>query len=312
MNTNLLVSVILSTRNRPDETEVCLRSLLLSDLKKFEIIVVDQSDNEKTLKKVNALNSNKVHYYKYKPNGLSNSRNFGVLKAKAEIIAFTDSDCIVDRYWLKNMIKLYQANPELAGIFGCTLAYKPELHPQEFCPATYYIERQTKWSISNIELSENMGLGNNMSFRRAPLLQVGLFKTWLGAGSISDAGEDVEMIFRMLFYNYTLMSTPQLIVFHNRWMKRSALYGLRSKYIRGFSVFATYYLLSKMNVKSWKLIQKHFSLISLPLCEQIKFHLSEGVKLTCFFLLEVIEVGYGVVIGILFGLFKLVTGVKKS
>jgi GT2 family glycosyltransferase len=47
MTKMLKLSVIIPTLNRPDDLEKTLECLLVQDFKSFEVILVDQSDNDK-------------------------------------------------------------------------------------------------------------------------------------------------------------------------------------------------------------------------------------------------------------------------
>ena len=51
---------------------------------------------------------------------------------------------------------------------------------------------------------ENVGFGNNMVIKACVLKKIGLFKEWLGPGSISSSAEDAEIINRSLLNNYKI------------------------------------------------------------------------------------------------------------
>ena len=47
-------------------------------------------------------------------------KNKAIKKAKGEIIVFTDDDCIASPYWLEQIWKTFQDNPECSGVTGPT------------------------------------------------------------------------------------------------------------------------------------------------------------------------------------------------
>jgi GT2 family glycosyltransferase len=56
------------------------------------------------------------------------SRNLGIRTAKGSILAFTDSDCLVDPHWLAEGVKPFAGDPKLGIVQGRTLP-NPE-HPR--------------------------------------------------------------------------------------------------------------------------------------------------------------------------------------
>jgi glycosyltransferase involved in cell wall biosynthesis len=57
------------------------------------------------------------------------ARNFGIKRAKGDIIAFTDDDCIIPPDWLKNIYDSFINNPGIAGVEGKTITLINETHP---------------------------------------------------------------------------------------------------------------------------------------------------------------------------------------
>jgi glycosyltransferase involved in cell wall biosynthesis len=102
------ISVVITGKNPADTIEECLLSVIRNNypLSRFEIIYVDGGSMNGTLeivKRISEAYRDKVPikwYIEIGPPG--KGRNRGVLEAKGEIIAFTDSDVIVDQNWLRN------------------------------------------------------------------------------------------------------------------------------------------------------------------------------------------------------------------
>ena len=104
------VSVIIPSYNSARHIEKCLASLENQDYEgKYEVILVDSSvDNTRELAK-----KFKVKIVHLKEKSLpGKGRNEGVKKAKGEILAFIDSDCIAKRDWLRKGV---EANKDVVG-----------------------------------------------------------------------------------------------------------------------------------------------------------------------------------------------------
>lgn len=104
------VSVVVPTRHRPRLLARCLAALLSQDFdaREFEIIVVDDGNNESTRRLVESLSASAPisgPELRYLPvtsrHGPAASRNVGWRAARGEIIAFTDDDCIPNPGWVR-------------------------------------------------------------------------------------------------------------------------------------------------------------------------------------------------------------------
>lgn len=90
----------------------CLQSTFNQTYKDYEIIVVDSS-NDRTIDILKEFNGIRlIHLDKKTDPG--KGRNIGIKEAKGDIIAFTDSDCIVEQDWLENIRKAHN-NHDIVG-----------------------------------------------------------------------------------------------------------------------------------------------------------------------------------------------------
>ena len=100
------ISVIIPVYNYAKHLKKTLNSIKNQSFKDFEIIVVDDCSTDDSLKV--AKEFTKKVYVNKKNSGPAKTRNEGIKNAKGEIIAFTDSDCIASKDWLKNIVKEFQ------------------------------------------------------------------------------------------------------------------------------------------------------------------------------------------------------------
>ena len=179
----MLVSVIVATINRPHHLQRCIEAILLSSYTNFEIVVIDQSNMLQGFSANHFFTSKKIVYMHVKQKGKTRALNTGIKAARGNICAFTDDDCIPDTKWLENIVHIFRTNPMISGVFGRTLPYRPNLHPNLICPCTF--NKPQKRIITKPHRHwEDIGFGNNMAFKKATLEKIGLFKTWLGPGSV--------------------------------------------------------------------------------------------------------------------------------
>lgn len=250
-----MISVIVCTRNRPEKLRQCLRSILNSSFKKFEIIIVDQSDKSTTF--FNKIK--KVKYFKLESVGLSRARNYGIEKSSGEILAFTDDDCLVSRYWLKIIQTAFKQYPEIAGVFGRVSGYFPNENKGLICPCELNLGKTHLISEKNLKkYSWKVPIsGNNMAIPKKIFKEIGNFKSWLGAGSLSHGGEDVEFTLRLLLKKDKLLYQSKMLVFHNRWLDKKTMDLQNSQYLCGEAA-CYFYLALKGHRQGWKIILDDF------------------------------------------------------
>lgn len=111
------ISVVISTYDDPIEfVSQCVHSILCQE-KVYEIVVVDSSkkgDIKKLCQNIKIKND-KINYIYTPPRGLSDARNKGVEISKKDIVAFTDSDCIVDKNWADNLLRTFDKDVAIVG-----------------------------------------------------------------------------------------------------------------------------------------------------------------------------------------------------
>ena len=102
---NVFVSIVITVKNEAKSIAEFLDSLVVQE-EPFEIIIVDANSKDDTQEII------RKYSEKYKQIKLfihegsrGEGRNFGVSKAKGDIIAFTDGGCRADKNWLKELKK---------------------------------------------------------------------------------------------------------------------------------------------------------------------------------------------------------------
>lgn len=93
-----LISIVLPVYNVERYIEKCLQSLIKQTYQNIEIILVDDGspDNSISICRKYAKKDSRIKIYQKANGGLSDARNFGIMKATGEYICFVDSDDYVD------------------------------------------------------------------------------------------------------------------------------------------------------------------------------------------------------------------------
>ncbi|HEX2284490.1 MAG TPA: glycosyltransferase, partial [Mycobacterium sp.] len=135
------ISVVLCTRDRPQQLHDALESLLALDYPQFEVVVVDNNPSSGlTGPIVDTFPANAVRLVAAPRPGLSIARNEGVKNARYDIIAFTDDDVIVDHRWLSGLARGFSMSDRVACV--CGIVPSAEL----LTPAQAYFDRRVGWA----------------------------------------------------------------------------------------------------------------------------------------------------------------------
>jgi glycosyltransferase involved in cell wall biosynthesis len=121
---------VIPTFQRPSLLINCLNALSgqVFDKADYEVIVVSDGPDEQTARTVNSYNNTATNIqYLCLPQkkGPAAARNFGWLNAKGGIIAFTDDDCLPDKYWLSEIANHLQPD-NLQAISGKVIVPRGE------------------------------------------------------------------------------------------------------------------------------------------------------------------------------------------
>ena len=222
------MSVLICTRNRAQKAQRAAASVLANSFTNFELIVVDQSTDNATRDAIAAVADDRVRYIPTNTVGVAISRNIAVREAVADIVVFTDDDCVCDRDWLHAIVAEFAADPRALGVYGRVVPYGRtgsltwdciSEDGDMICPAL--IQSTTRVVVDRPAVPHLvLGGGNNMSFRKEAFRRVGLFNEMLGPGSRIGTGEDTEFSFRLLFNRCRLIYSPRPVVEHDNWMER--------------------------------------------------------------------------------------------
>ena len=175
------VSIIIPTKNEAKNIGFCLDSIFSIDYSAaaYEVLVVDNGSADQTT----LIAAEKgAQVYSLPHVNISTLRNFGTRQAKGDIFAFLDADCTVDKDWLVNAEKYFEAKNIVC--FGSTprIPDKPT-----WVQAAWFHVRQKKKGCTEVAWLESM----NMFIRRDIYESVGGFNETLVTC------EDVDLSYRL-------------------------------------------------------------------------------------------------------------------
>ncbi|WP_249144775.1 glycosyltransferase family 2 protein [Bradyrhizobium lablabi] len=228
-------SVVICTRDRPDELAACLASLPRQSCRPREIVVVDNASRDRRTRDV-ALAAGVTYIREDRP-GLDVARNAGVLRATGDIVAFTDDDVLLHPHWLERLVAAFD-RPQIAAVTGLVLPAELATEAQRHFETYWgfgrgYREQDFDSSCFNGAFPAwEIGAGASMAFRRDVFEKVGLFDDRLDVGQAGCSG-DSEYWYRLLASGHECRYVPSSVAFHSH---RRTVEGLASQiyyYMRG-------------------------------------------------------------------------------
>lgn len=209
MDPNAL-SVVIPTRNRPGDARACVESVLAGD--RPVVVVVDQSDDDETRVILSDLvASGAVRYVPSALRGAANARNVGFRETDSRIVAFTDDDCRVATDWASSLLQVFEDDPEAALVFGRVIL-PDELPADAFAAHFEPPLRRIQGRLPGPDVP--WGIGANMAVRRDVFERVGLLDAWMGPGAFFPAGEESDLMVRVVAAGHVVINTAETSVLH--------------------------------------------------------------------------------------------------
>src|SRR5262249_44157290 len=112
------VSVVIPTYNRSHSVGTAMRSAIAQELAALECIVLDDGSVDDTPAVVSNIADDRVRYIRRPHAGVAAARNAGVAAARANIIAFLDSDDIWRPEKLRREVNFLDGHPEVDAVFS--------------------------------------------------------------------------------------------------------------------------------------------------------------------------------------------------
>lgn len=230
-----MISVVIPTYKRKDKLRATLESVFNQTLKDYELIVVEDGSNDGTKEMVGEMtetHKNLVYFYQANK-GPATARNLGISKAKGDIIAFTDDDCVVPPNWLEKLLDGFGRYPEVVGVGGNLEASEVELKNNTYAQYEKYMSKRAygtgeKEVVGGFDCPA--GGTNNISYKKKVLEEFGGFDETFPVA----AGEDADLKKRITDKGYKLLYVPLKVEHHQDYYYQGFL---KQSYSRGIGAY---------------------------------------------------------------------------
>ena len=219
--TTVKISVIVCTYNQSERLKRTLKSLqeaVIPDDLLCEFILVDNnSDDHKpfVFEEIVKHCESKIRYVFEEKKGISHARNRGIKEAKGEIIAFTDDDVIVDKYWIQNIEKAFKEHAAVACVGGKLLPIWEVSKPKWLKPNLYDLLALLDYGDSAAYIDSPNVWGANFAIKSEMFKKYGLFDPNLGRIPRKlYVGEETEFLQRLLTADEKILYYPLSIIYH--------------------------------------------------------------------------------------------------
>lgn len=240
------VSIIIPTKNNIDTIRKCLMSIKELETKySHELIVVDGHSEDGTVEVAKKYGAKVI----FETTGTrAGACNIGIKASKGKFIFFTDSDCVVPKDWISELMPFFK-DKKLGAVGG------PNLTPKDDTPLAREAGAVIASFFGTAGAEYGRGAGGqvkevlynpgcNVAYRKKAIVEAGCFDDNL------ITAEDVDLDFRIKSAGYLLKYTPDVSVLHYR----------RSTYRRFFKQAKTY-AIGKLQI--WKKGVKHLNIFHI-------------------------------------------------
>ena len=249
------LSVIIPTINRYEDLLNTVKDLSKQLDTKFEVLIIDQSDQ------VNHLIVDQIKAYEFVKYDLvkeiksaSAARNIGISKSKGDVLLFIDDDVIIDDpTFLKKHLRHYR-DDHTPGVFGCPLEQSTDQKREFVRPRLSYKNPYYGWLFfrSNYGCHATIAVGrsNNLSVRRAIAIAVGGMDENFDKGAHREEG---DFCLRVRNEYGDFVYDPEAVLIHIGNRKGGIRSWNDSSYIRPFHHLegAFYFVIKSVSPKYW-------------------------------------------------------------
>jgi glycosyltransferase involved in cell wall biosynthesis len=253
------VSVIVPVWNDQDLIGGCLDALAGQDYPadRFEVIVVDNGSTDGTAAVVKGFPFATL-LCEPQP-GSYHARNRGLAGARGSLVAFTDSDCVPDRGWLRAAVAAAVLDPDAAILAGRVELFRPSEEGSDVCEN---YERLFAFD-QKANVASGVCVTANWVSPRAVMDRVGGFDGQLKSGGDADCARRIREQGGRIVY------VPAMLVGHPARTRMDALVRKRRRVVGGriaaershrrpIGWLWTYFLISGAQMKrAWR--ARHYS-----------------------------------------------------
>jgi len=291
---------------------------------KKELTIVIPAGEKTEIKALETINRKNINVIVERGKNPSQNRNRGASKAKTDFIAFINSHTLLDKSWLKEVLKFFKSHPEIDIVGGPQLNYPNEgffARVSGYALSSVFgsakVSTRYKKTRLNLQADESSITSANLICRRKVFEKVKFDETLY-------PGEDTKFIDDAIKSGLKVAYSPAIIVYNlrrqsprllfkqvfnygiTRPKKESIFQTLKKPYFLAPALFVLYLILLPSLILISNLMI--FPLLIYLLLDLL-FSLYESIKnndilssIILIFIFPIIHVGYG--LGFLYGSIK--------
>ncbi len=199
-----MISIIIPVYNAEENLEKCLRHVLQSTYKDYEIIVVDDCSDDESAEIAKRYTENIIRLNKRA--GPATARNVGSQKAKGEVLLFIDADVFIMNDTIHRIANFLNENKHIDGVTGLYAEQSPSVN---FCSRYKLLYLRYKF----INMPEFVSVPNTALLA----VKKDSFKKVKGFNTYMFTCEDFEFGQRFSKAGYKIYIDKSLEVIHNRY-----------------------------------------------------------------------------------------------
>jgi glycosyltransferase involved in cell wall biosynthesis len=191
-------SIIIPVYNKANFIENTLKSVFQQRFTDYEIIIINDGSTDDSESKIVTFNDSRIHYFSKKNEGVSETRNLGIEKAKSEFITFIDADDYWYPNFLEEMFLLIKKFPE-QSVFSAAIEIE---NTKTVIPSSYSIEKVNDNAIVNYfeaSYKESVLFTSCAVFHKSVFEKVGKFDPLIKSGQDTDLWIRIGLIYPIVF-----------------------------------------------------------------------------------------------------------------
>jgi GT2 family glycosyltransferase len=222
------VSIVIPTFNRKSTLRQTLQACCNQDYA-CEVIAVDDASTDDTQEMIREEFPSVRYLRQEKNRGPAAARNRGIQETQAEIVVFTDDDCVPPRDFVSRLVDGYRRYPHVVGVGGYQEPPDDLLKTNVLARLESYSSRKI-YGVGNVEVVGSYdcpaGGTNSMSYRKIALDNIGGFDETFPTA----AGEDAFLKWRLAQQGEKFLFVPVKVIHLQPYRWRTFL---RQQYKRG-------------------------------------------------------------------------------
>jgi GT2 family glycosyltransferase len=222
------ISVAVCTKDRPEQLQRLLESIVRQSCKPAEVLVIDNAPTTDHAQRMVRQCFPTCRYIHEPVPGLDFARNRAVREAGSDVVAFIDDDAVAANDWVEATMRVFAESPRIAVCTGRIDALSLEhdgarlfestggfrcgerrIHlPPGAGPTPPGLPRPlVAWSVG-------VGFGASLAVRRAVVQELGGFDEALDMGAVLPGGGDQDIIWRALEAGFEVVYEPSVRARH--------------------------------------------------------------------------------------------------